>query len=99
MLGGLLRLFPQQLKERVADPKLRHWMRQRGFSAFYKDGTVYYASASVMARRDIRDHERAHHRQAELFGRTLYRVLYNIGATLGYDRNPFEVHACKCERR
>ena len=93
----MLRGFSVQ--ERIANSGLRRYMTQTGLGAFYQDGVIYYASHAIAARREIRAHELAHHRQAQFFGNMLYTTLYRIGAALGYTRNPFELHANWCERQ
>lgn len=99
MLDCLRHLFKRPAREYIADAALQQRMRRAGVGAFYKNGAIYYASRAMSLRNGIREHELAHHRQAQMFGDVLYSVLYQIGAAFGYDRNPFEVHANKCERR
>ena len=75
----------------VTDRTLRNELFGSHIDAYYENGAIYYRSKRASKIAGLYEHERTHYYQEQIFGPTLFKILYGLGCVFGYYMNPFEV--------
>jgi len=77
----------------IIDPELREEWFGDNIQAMVVERSILYRSTTAARSRLVREHERRHIEQRDLFGQRWFDRLYWLGCCLTYWGNPLEIDA------